>query len=86
MATYRPISLLPVFLKVFEKAMYSRLNHHLQANSILATEQYGFRKGLSIEHATFSLTDNILIVWNKKINIGGIFCDLTKAFVSVMMF
>jgi hypothetical protein len=59
-------SLLPVFSKVFEKAMYCRLNQHLQANNILANEQYGFRKGLSTEHATFSLTNNILMTWNKK--------------------
>ena len=65
MANYRPISLLPVFLKVFEKAMYCRLNQHLQTNNKLATE-YGFKKGLSTEHVTFSLIDNILIAWNKK--------------------
>jgi len=80
MANCRPISLLSVFSKVFEKAMYCRFNHHLQANNILATEQYGFRKGLSTEQATFSLTDNILMDWNKKIHICGIFCNLTKAF------
>jgi len=61
MANCRPISLLPMFSKVFEKSVYYRLNQHLQANSILATEQYGFRKGLSIEHATFSLTENVLM-------------------------
>ena len=60
--------------------MYYRLNQHLQANSILATEQYGFRKGLSTEHTNFSLTGNVLMAWNKKIHMGGIFCDLTKAF------
>jgi len=77
---YRPISLLPVSSKIFEKAMHSRLNQHLQTNNILTTEQYGFRKGLSTEQATYSLTNNILMAWNKKIRIGGIFCDLTKAF------
>ena len=80
MPHYRPVSLLPVFLKVFKKAICYRLNHHLQANYILVTEKYGFRKGLSNEHTTFSLIDNILMAWNKKIRIGGIFCDLTKAF------
>jgi hypothetical protein len=60
--------------------MYCRLNHHLQINNVLATEKYGFRKSLSNQHATFSLTDNILKALNKKIHIGGIFCDLTKAF------
>jgi hypothetical protein len=75
MANYRPISLLPVFSKVFEKAMYCRLNQHLQVNKILAAEKYGFRKGLSSEQTTFSLTDNILMAWNKKNHFGGIFCD-----------
>jgi hypothetical protein len=46
----------------------------------LATEQYGFRKGLSTKHATVLLTDNILTAWKRKIHIGGIFCDLAKAF------
>jgi hypothetical protein len=41
--------------------VYYRLNQHL-----LAAEQYGFRKGLSTEQAVFSLTDNILMAWNKK--------------------
>jgi len=67
MANYRPISLLPMFSKVFEKTMYCRLNQHLQANNILATEQYEFRKGLSTDHTTFSLTDSILMASNKKI-------------------
>ena len=66
MTNYRPISLLPVFSKIFDKAMYYRLNQLLQTNNKLATDRYGFRKGLSTEHTTFSLTDNILIAWNKK--------------------
>ena len=32
------------------------------------------------EQATYSLTNNILMAWNKKIHTGGIFCGLTKAF------
>ena len=32
------------------------------------------------EQATFSLTDNVIMAWNKKNYIGGIFCNLTKAF------
>ena len=59
--------------------MYCRLNHHLQIYNLLATEQYGFRKGFSTEHATFSLAD-ILMAWNTKSHVGGVFCDLYKAF------
>ena len=69
-----------MFSKVFAKAMYYRFSHHLQANSILATEQYGFKNGLSTEQKIISLTDSTLMACNKEIEIGGIFCELTKAF------
>jgi hypothetical protein len=59
MNNYRPIYLLTAISKVFEKIMYNRLNHYLQIHKILAVEQYGFRKGLSIQHATYRLTDII---------------------------
>jgi hypothetical protein len=51
---YRPISLLPLFSKVFEKVMYSRLREHLNINKILVQEQCGFRKNLA-RKATISL-------------------------------
>jgi hypothetical protein len=80
MNIYRLVSLLPVISKVFEKTMYNRLDHHLQIHKILATEQYGFRKGMSTEHATYRLTHILLKAWNNKMHVGGIFCDLAKAF------
>ena len=47
MTNYRPVSLIVVFSKVLEEAMRSRLSQHLHINSVLVTEQYGFRKGVS---------------------------------------
>jgi hypothetical protein len=49
-------------------------------NNILVPEQSGFRQGISIEKAVFTLTDNILNAINQRKQIGGLFCDLTKAF------
>ena len=63
--------------------MYSRLNQHLITNNILATEQFGFRKNQSTEHATYTLVNGILQAWNNKLQVAGIFCDLAKAFDSV---
>jgi hypothetical protein len=40
---YGPISLLPVFSKMFEKVLYKRLYNHLSSNNILVKEQFGFR-------------------------------------------
>jgi hypothetical protein len=48
-------------------------------NSILVPEQYGFRTHSSTENAAFSLINSILIAMNNLI-VGGIFCDLQKAF------
>jgi len=79
-SNYRPISLLPTFTKIYEKAMYSRLSQNLQTNNILAPEQYAFRNGMSTEDAAFRLTDSVLKSLNQKLYVGGIFCDLSKAF------
>jgi hypothetical protein len=82
-SNYRPIFLLPTFSKIFEKAMYSRLNQHLYTNNIWVPEQYAFRKGMSTEDAALRLTDSVLKSLNHKLHVGGIFCDLSKAFDSV---
>jgi hypothetical protein len=52
----------------------------MQTNDILALEQFGFRKGSHIEKVIFTLTDSILTSLNQHEQVGGIFCDLTKAF------
>ena len=54
-SNYRSISLLISFSKIIEKIMYSRLITHIEANSILAPKQYGFRTHSSTEKAAFSL-------------------------------
>lgn len=47
---------------------------------MLATEQHGFRKEKCTVNAAFSLTDSVFKSINQKMHIGGIFCDLAKAF------
>jgi hypothetical protein len=69
-----------VFSKVFEKAIHSRLSQHLHTNNIPVPEQHGFRKGISTENAAFRLTDSVFKSPNQKIHVGGIFCDIVKAF------
>ena len=46
----------------------------------MVNEKYGFRTCYSTELATFSLINNILTAMNNNLKIGGIFCDLQKAF------
>jgi len=77
---YRPISLLPVFSKIFEQVIYKRLYYHLTLNNILVKEQFGFRCNSSTEIAIYTLLNNILSSLNNRIIVGGLFCDLQKAF------
>jgi hypothetical protein len=77
---YIYISLLTTFSKIIEKQMYVRLITHIEANNLLVHEQYSFRADTSTEKAAFSFINNILTAMNNKSLVGGIFCDLLKAF------
>jgi hypothetical protein len=79
-ANYRPISLLTSFSEVFERIMYDRLLKHIETNNILAVEQFGFRTSSSTEKASYKLIDDILNALNNRLMVGGIFCDIQKAF------
>jgi hypothetical protein len=46
----------------------------------LVNEQFGFREKLSTEMATYTLLNNILSSLDRKNSVGGLFCDLQKAF------
>jgi hypothetical protein len=60
--------------------MHSRLSQHLHTNNILGPELHGFRKSTSTENVAFRLTYSVFKSPNQKIHVGGIFCDLAKAF------
>ena len=82
-SNYRPISLLPTFSKIFEKVIYNRIFDHLNSNAILDEHQFGFRREVSTENASHILLKEILEAMNSKQPVGGIFCDLHKAFDSI---
>ena len=46
---YRPVSLLSILSKIFEKAMYNRLTDFLETQKLLMEKQFGFRKN----HSTY---------------------------------
>ena len=50
-SNYRPISLLPLFNRFFEKVMYNRLRSYVELNGLLYNGQYGFRENMSTQHA-----------------------------------
>ena len=51
---YRPISVLPVILKIFKTAMHSQLMECFTSHKLLSNQQYGFRPNRSTELAHLS--------------------------------
>lgn len=77
---YRPITLIPILSKVFEKVIYSKLYCFLDQYNILSNKQYGFRKGFSTTFACFTLIKHVTESLNNKMLPISIFLDMTKAF------
>ena len=56
---------------------------NLVNQNILVPEQYGFKHGVSTDAANYKLIETVFNAWNKKEYMGGIICDLNKAFYCV---
>ena len=82
-SNYRPISILSVFSRIFEKLMHKRLCKFLYAYKILYPLQFGFREKHSTIHALLSLTESIKLTTDRGKFGCGIFLDLQKAFDTV---
>ena len=80
---YRPISLLSVFSKIYEKAIYTRIYSYLVKNNLIYAKQFGFRGNHSVNHAIISITEHIRSLIDKGEYVCGIFVDLEKAFDTV---
>jgi len=80
---YRPISVLPVFSKLLERIMYNRIYEFLNKNNLLFSNQFGFQKNTSTEHAILKLVDDITTAFVKRDFTIGVFIDLSKAFDTV---
>ncbi len=80
---YRPISMLSTTSKIFESLMKKNLVHYLETKSILNSEQYGFRQGLSTFDALNTYTQEIYNNLDKQNSLLSIYVDFTKAFDTV---
>ena len=81
-SNYRPISLLSVFNRIFEKTMYRRLMAYLEINGILCDSQYGFKEKHSTEHALIDIVNQIQSHFDKGM-LSCVFTDLKKAFHTI---
>ena len=80
---YRPISVLSVFSKTFEKIMYNHLINFINKHNILYKYQFGFRQRHSTNHAIITLVDKISTALDRGNVVIGCFFYLKKAFDTV---
>ena len=80
---YRPISLLSIYSKIFEKLIYSRVYAYLVKYNLISSKQFGFRSNHSCNHAIISLTEHVKKLLDDGHVVCGVFVDLEKAFDTV---
>ena len=83
LGNYRPVSTLPIFGKLFEKVIYSRLYSFATSQSIINENQFGFRESHSTSHAVNHSVSIIQECLGRKQHVLGIFIDLSKAFDTI---
>ena len=77
-ANYRPISLLPLISKIFERVLFEQIEKF--SEKILSPKLCGFRKGHSTPHALLNLLKNWQKTLDKSGVIGTVLNDLSKAY------
>ena len=78
---YRPISLLPVLSKVYEKVLNKQLTSVID-NGYIDENQFGFREGHSTEDATMKFVNQIEHDLSKGKHVASVYIDVSKAFDS----
>ena len=77
---YRPVSLLSVVSKVFEKLVNNRIVDHLEKCGLFGDFQYGFRSSRSTTHLLTVVSDRIARAFNRSGASRAVALDISKAF------
>ena len=78
--SYRPISVLNILGKIFEKLLYERLDWIAKSNNWFGNNQHGFRPGNSTETAMHELSTIIENNFKSKKFTAVVFLDISGAF------
>ena len=82
-SNYRPISVLSVIGKLFEKAIFNQVYTYLNENNLLSKYQSGFRPMHSTVTALIDITDNWYLNIDDGLTNAILFIDLKKAFDTI---
>ncbi len=82
-SNYRPISVLPVISKLFEKLVFDQLYQYMMENDLFSHNQSGFRRLHSTLTCLLKNTDDWYSGMDLGQLVGLVFVDLKKAFDTV---
>ena len=74
-SNYRPISLLPIFSKILEKCIKSRLLKYMNSKNIIHPAQFGFQSNKSTQDAILHVIENIYENLNGRSSTLSAFVD-----------
>ena len=82
---YRPISLLPLLSKIFEKILFDKIYEHLTKNNLITPNQSGFRPGDGCINQLLYLVTEIYESFESPDSreVRAVFLDISKAFDKV---
>ena len=80
---YRPISLLPVDRKTFERTLCNKMYEFFTKNNLISPNQSGFKPSDSCINQLLSITHEIYKSFDNGLEVQGIFLDISKAFDKV---
>jgi hypothetical protein len=82
-ANYRPVSLTSIPCKILEHIIVSSMMNHFDTNSILCSEQHGFRKGKSCETQLIEFVEDLNLQMAQGEESEILIMDFAKAFDKV---
>ena len=70
---YRPVSLLPIFKKIFERLIYNEMYSFFTENDLISSNLSGFKQGDSCINRLLSITHDIYQSLDQVCEVGGVF-------------
>ena len=80
---YRPISLLPITGKIFERLLYNQMFEFFIRNDLISQNQSGFKLGDSCINQLLAITHEIYKSFGACLDVRAVFLDISKAFDKV---
>ena len=80
---YRPVSILANLSKIFEGLLHRRISHYFNPQTMLSSNQFGFRRGKNTELACLSLVDRVMPAFTDKGYSICVFLDFRACFDTV---